>query len=119
MQLKWGLKSVKSTGFLLAWHGGVVFIAGLGGWGYFLGTMGGGAGWMALPGWFVVALGAKWGLSYGCVLVDREGVRFCFRRIGGVVKGRERPWVWAWRIRKNGKLYRDLSRVDFWKLEDE
>ena len=56
-----------------------------------------------------------WGLKPGCVLVA-HGQRYVFGRVGGRLAD-GKPWVWAWRLKKNGKTYAEPTRLDRWEKE--
>lgn len=56
-----------------------------------------------------------WGLKPG-VVVTALGVRYVFSAVGGVAKV-GRPWIWAYRLKKNGKTYSEATRLERWEKE--
>ena len=62
-----------------------------------------------------VELAEAWGLVPGARL-EAHGAVFVFSRVGGW-GGDGRPWVWAYRLKKNGTTYSEPTKLDRWEKE--
>ena len=60
------------------------------------------------------ALEDEWGLGPG-VLLKAYGHAYAYGRIGGM-QGDGRPWVWGYRVKKNGTTYTEPTRLERWEV---
>lgn len=60
-------------------------------------------------------LAVEYGLVVGCVL-RAYGGRYVFSGVGGLGDDGA-PWVWAYKLKKNGKTYSEPTRLDRWEKE--
>lgn len=58
-------------------------------------------------------LAVEHGLAWGC-LVTQGGQTFRFNEVGGYLND-GKFWVWAYRLKKNGKPYMEPTRLDRWE----